>query len=280
MTIGGRRGYLFIRLLIAGIAIATLQPKLCFAQAANSEPKTATAQVLEGLYGFGAFGADYRGRSVSTTKSTKMETALGGVGGFGLGWRFGNGLRAELEGSYRSAAIKSIATVRINGVSLPMSNPTGSLTTAAVMATVKYDIPLPDFGLPVRPYVGGGLGYASVRFANASGYEPVLFHLPYDDTFFGPAVVSFGSADAFAFKAVAGAAFPLAFAPGLEATLEYAYVGSARFDVVKSAVTTANTLVNGATPSGQARDGFVLHDQSVSLGLRYYFGVPSKSEVN
>jgi OOP family OmpA-OmpF porin len=271
---------LFIRLFVIGLAVAILQPTLGFAQTANSESKTVTARGLDGPYAFGAIGADYRGRSLSTTKITEINTAPGGVGSFGLGWRFGDGLRAEFEGSYRSAAIKSISTLRVNGALLPLSDQSGSLTTAAVMANVKYDIPIPDFGLPVRPYIGGGLGYASLRFANAIGYEPFIFHLPYDSTFSGPAVVSFGSADALAYKAVAGAAAPLAFAPGLEATLEYAYFGTARADFAKSAVTTSSTLINGAVPSAVARNGFVLHDQSVMLGLRYYFGAPSKSGVN
>jgi OmpA-OmpF porin, OOP family len=142
----------------------------------------------------------------------KIDTDLGPLGVIALGWGFGNGLRAEIEGSYRSNGISSIATLRTNGRTLPLTNASGSAETYAVMANFAFDIPVHRFGWPVQPYIGAGVGYGWLNFNNAQGNGTTTFHLPDDNTFGpGPDLVSFGSAGAFAYQAIVGMSLPLQF---------------------------------------------------------------------
>ena len=64
----------------------------------------------------------------------QRSTDTGPLGVAAIGWGFGNGLRAEIEGSYRSNSISGISTLRGNGQTLPLSNVRGSAQTYAVMA--------------------------------------------------------------------------------------------------------------------------------------------------
>jgi OmpA-OmpF porin, OOP family len=180
---------------------------------------------------------------------------------------------AELEGSYRSNGISSIDTLRQNGSRLPLTNVQGSLRTWAVMANGEYDIPLANFGvtLPVQPYIGGGLGYAWLDLSDASGNGLGIFALPGHNFFMGPDLVTFGSASAFAYQAMAGFAWPLGFVPGVEATLEYRFFGTARADIPVHRVSTSGDTINGAIPSSSTHNGFVLNDNSLLFGLRYRF---------
>ena len=266
-----------IRLFLIGLIVWIVQPSLGFAQAGNSEAKAAPSQAMYGLYGFGAAGGDFPGGLASTEKSTELYTEPGAIGLLGIGWDFGDGVRAELEGRYRSTSIHGIATLRDTGLLEPLSNPTGSLSSTAIMANGKYDLPVGGFGRGIRPYIGGGLGYASLRFNNAGGLGNTTFYLPLSNTYTSQDIVGFGSGHAFAYQALAGASVPLGFMPGLEATIEYAYFGTARADISVSRVATGDTLVNGVTPSNLTKNGFMIHDQSVTLGLRYYFGASAKA---
>jgi len=141
------------------------------------------------------------------------------------------------------------------------------------MANIAYDIPFHPFGWPLTPYVGAGVGYGWLDFGNAGGNEPVVIHLPNQNTYNGPGAVSYGSAGAFAYQAIVGASVPISIIPGLEATLEYRFFGMARADVPTSAVATNGQIINGATPAGHAHRGFETVDNSVVIGLRYHFGV-------
>jgi OOP family OmpA-OmpF porin len=87
--------------------------------------------------------------------------------GFVLGGAFGlhldrwlHGLRAELEASYRRN--------EINGHWFSSETETGPVrghvSTFAIMANVWYDI---DIGSKVKPYIGGGVGWARSHFGGA-----------------------------------------------------------------------------------------------------------------
>jgi opacity protein-like surface antigen len=98
-------------------ACALLLPAIASAQSVK-EPKP-----VQGLYldlGAGTNIADSRTSSDSTTQ---IGTNPGPVGLVGLGWGFGNGLRAELEGSFR--------VNNVSGVSAPnaLSGASGNLRT-------------------------------------------------------------------------------------------------------------------------------------------------------
>src|ERR1019366_8395821 len=77
-------------------------------------PMVASAQPVTGLYlGAGAgvnFMQDETIKSVGgfATPNNKLETNIGAVGVVSLGWGFGNGLRAEIEGDYRYNGLKQV----------------------------------------------------------------------------------------------------------------------------------------------------------------------------
>ncbi len=109
-------------------------------------------------------------------------------GGYGLG----NGLRFEIEGDYRYNSQDS------NGNRV-VGSPNREQKFGG-MANALFDF---DIGVPYAyPYLGVGAGYMHVDR---------LLNLP--------------SNGAFAYQAIAGAALPIAFVPGLSATLEYRFMG-------------------------------------------------------
>jgi OmpA-OmpF porin, OOP family len=238
-------------------------------------PAMAVAQPIQGLYIGGNVGANFAGTLQSSQGTTKIYTDPGPVGIAALGWGFGNGLRAEIEGSYRSNSVDGISTLRTNGRTAPLSDVSGSVRTYAAMANIAYDIPVQPFGWPVQPYVGAGAGFAWLDTSNAGGNGIATFHLPGNNTFGpGPDRVSLGSAGAFAYQAMAGVALPISALPGLQATLEYRFFGTARVDAPVNRVTTTGDEINGVLPSSSTHNGFEVLDHAVLIGLRYSFGAP------
>jgi OmpA-OmpF porin, OOP family len=75
-------------------------------------PAIAVGQPLQGLYIGGDAGANFVGTVRTEHAATNIHTDPGPVGIVALGWGFGNGLRAEVEGSYRSNSVSDISTLR------------------------------------------------------------------------------------------------------------------------------------------------------------------------
>jgi len=236
-------------------------------------PAVAAAQPVQGLYIGAGAGVNFAGTLSSSQSTTKIDTNVGPLGLVAIGWGFGNGLRVELEGSYRSNSISNISNRRINGLTLPISNVSGNAATYAVMANVLYDIPFHPFSLPLTPYVGAGVGYGWLDFGNAGGNEPILLHLPLGNTYSGPGAISYGSGGAFAYQAIVGTSLAIAPVPGLSVTLEYRFFGMAQASVSRNLVATGGNTINGVTPSSQGHVGFQVFDNAVLIGLRYNFGV-------
>lgn len=247
--------------------------KLSAIAGALLSPAVAAAQPIEGLYVSGEAGANFAGDLQSSHDTTKVDTDVGPVGLAALGWRFNDNLRVEIEGSYRSNDIDGISTLRTTDVHKPLTDVDGSADTYAVMANVAYDIPIRPFGLPLRPYIGAGVGYGWLDFDNARGDGVAAFRVP-DNVIVGrgPDVVRFGTAGAFAYQAIVGAALPLHGLPGLELTAEYRFFGMARVDTPVTRTTTSGELVNGIVPSSSTRNGFVIQDSAALIGMRYRFG--------
>lgn len=177
--------------------------------------------------------------------------------------------------SRRAVGGPAVSRRRANGLLLPETEVGGSLRTYAAMANLAYDIDPNDLsldlGIPLHPYIGAGVGYGWLQFIQAHSNEPALFRLPFNNTFAGPAIVKYGTGSAFAYQALAGASLPLDWMPGLEATLEYRFFGTARADIEARARTTLAVLVNGSVPAGQKLLGFVVHENTVLIRLRYRF---------
>jgi hypothetical protein len=236
-------------------------------------PAAAFAQALPGPYVSGAVGAAIPGGSLRSIRGlTKIDLDTGVSTAVAVGWQFRNGLRAELQGGYQSNNVSDIYTRRINGNLLPLGSVGGHLSTYSAMANVVYNLPVRKYVGSLQPYVGAGVGYGWLDFNGAGGNGNGIFNLPQNNTYTGPNIVKFGSAGAFAYQAIAGAAYPLNRIPGAKLTAEYRYFGMARADVPVTRVASGGNLVNGVVPSVSTHNGFITADHIFMLGLRYNFG--------
>jgi OOP family OmpA-OmpF porin len=173
----------------------------------------------------------------------------GAAGQVSVGYGFGYGLRAEIEGDYFHNDVDghgpNALPQRVNGTEQKYGG----------MANVLYDF---DFGLPVYPYVGVGVGGQAVehdRFYSQPTTAALL-----------PVYVNTQSKGQFAYQGIAGVALPLSFVPGLSATLEYRFLGM--FNPIGP---YDGYTVNRANP-----DGITTHrnfsnnlNNTIMVGLRY-----------
>ncbi len=214
-------------------------------------PVAVKAQPVSGLYvGLGA-GWNYlqnedinrvsvSGVSVNTSGHAKFGSGFVGVGSIGYG--LGNGLRLELEGDFRDNKQHGVSGAAGAG---------GDEEKYGAMVNALYDF---NFGLPVVPYLGVGVGYQHVGLSNGRfyGYNPNFF------------VREQSSQDKLGYQAILGVAYNLPI-PGLALTAEYRFLGIAGNMNYK-------TQVFG--PTG-AFAGKIKYDNdynhSVLLGLRYAF---------
>ncbi len=186
-------------------------------------PAAASAQPVTGLYiGIGA-GANWIGNperfdltgrtqdvtggnfglprnvTVSNVGKANFETGWGGVAS--IGWGFGNGFRAEIEGNYRENEVDS---VRGFGLA-PLGRTGGFQRTYGAMANVFYDFDFANFGLGqsiFQPYVGVGVGYAWTDWRNIRGQSNAPGR--------GGAVIFANDTDGqFAYQAIVGVGTPL-----------------------------------------------------------------------
>ena len=231
---------------------------LLAAAAVGALPVMAQAQPVSGPYVAGGIGAnwqqdtDLKG-SVNNAAGTKIENEfeVGYVGVLSLGWGFGNGLRAEIEGSYRS---NDVSDTKVGGASIQnRASGTGTAVSYGVMANVLYDFDLGAALGGIVPYIGGGVGYIWHDYqdvgASFSNGEKTVYN---------------GDTGAFGYQAILGAALPIASVPGLAVTAEYRFMGTTGHDI--------NGTVN-RTGQAQVRlnsdvDNF---NHSLLIGLRYAF---------
>jgi opacity protein-like surface antigen len=89
---------------------------------------------------------------VPPPNSAKISLHTGGGGSLFAGLRLKDGFRIELEGLYRSMKLSDIA---IANASVKLD---GDGEMFAPMANLYWDLPVYNF--PIRPYIGGGVGYA------------------------------------------------------------------------------------------------------------------------
>jgi len=207
-------------------------------------PVAAQAQPVSGLYVGAGAGANYIVPSGSNSGKLKTDD-VGMLGLASIGWGFGNGLRAEVEGSYRSNDISTASPGgNIRGTS-------GYFRNYGAMANALFDIPT---GTALTPYVGVGAGFiwTEVDKANLSGPGGARYRI--DDT------------DAnFAYQGIAGLA--LAVAPGLSLTAEARFLGTLQ----------PSLNVSRTSAVGPAAGSFKPDNYNVSglIGLRYAFNAPA-----
>jgi len=213
---------------------------------------TANAQAVDGLYIGGGLGVNYLQResiglsSAGGAVSGTVRSNLGPAAVLNLGWGFGNGLRAEVEGNYR----QNSGFNNPQGYGGPASGG-GSEQKFGGMFNVLYDfvgyIPM------VQPYLGAGVGYEGSNWQNAhfmAGTPPTVI------------TASSATKGSLAYQAIIGAAIPIESMPGFAVTAEYRFMGLA-----------GNRSYSGST--GGVPVTFTStndYNHSVLIGFRYAFG--------
>ena len=226
----------------------------------------ARAQFIEGPYVAGALGvnslddAKFRLDSSLSQGMTalgqpnggQLGFELGGVGLLSLGWGFSNGIRLELEGSYRSNQVDSANGAA--GLASPGAHG-GRQDSYGAMGNALVD--LVRIG-PFLPYVGIGAGYLVTSFNDLNGRPGNgSLRLRGDDT-----------GGAFALQGIVGIGFAIDQVPGLTLTAEYRYLESLGPSIPVSYVNAAGATVLSGKADTESRN------QSFLLGLRYAFNAP------
>jgi outer membrane protein OmpA-like peptidoglycan-associated protein len=229
-------------------------------------PVAAQAQPVSGIYIAGGAGINWL-QDTDLTSQGATRTALGNngigqagdasfnvgwVGVLSLGYGFGNGVRAEIEGNYRQNDIDGLSGFA--GIGSPRSQG-GDVQSYGVMANVFYDFDLGP-GAFVVPYIGGGIGYVVQNWNNVNVRNATT----------GGQVNLDGDAGNFGWQAIIGAAFPIASVPGLALTAEGRYFAALTDDVDA----TFRAAGGGATTQ---RGAFEADNTNFSLlvGFRYAF---------
>jgi len=249
-------------------------------------PIAATAQPVTGLYVGAGAGVNITQKQdtvgpnlfgfIVPNSSLKGSTGFAGV--VSVGWGFGNGLRAEIEGNYRDN--------HNNGFTNPNNNNTNLVGIAVGAGTNEQKFGgmvnvLYDFnGLTpwFVPYLGAGVGYIGINekwHFNNNVTAPAGLLFAGSPAFVPGAVRASGNSTegSFAYQAIVGAAFPLPqIAPGLAFTTEYRFLGTTGHRTYTGNAVALTTATTGFTsPAAFRADSNYNH--SVLLGLRYNFGV-------
>lgn len=208
----------------------------------------------------------------------KAGYAFSGAIGYGLG----NGIRFELEGSYRSNPLNT---------SFAYGNPlkySGDDQKTSAILSIDYDM---DVGLPIFPYVGAGAGVAWNTWSRVLRTGTNLIQngpggVPTATTLIGSNAIN-GTQAVLALQFTAGASYPIESVPGMSLTLDYKYFAmpnSRSFNDVLTfscpgGGTTCGAPVGRATPSSGAGYGTynAEYNHSIMIGVRYAFGAPTKS---
>ncbi len=221
-------------------------------------PIAAKAQQVNGLYIAGLAGANLLGESSATLDpTTRNVLGLAGTGDarvnfrvgwaqtFSIGWGFGNGVRAEIEGTWRQNQVDDVRAFNVTSSG-------GRQRSFAVMANVFYEFT----GLGhAQPYIGAGLGYAwidwhNVRLATPSG------------------ALAVNDQDAqFAYQAMAGVAFPITAVPGLAVVGEFRFFGTLNpsYNLTVAPAGTGGLVTRQSVETENYNYSFI-------AGVRYNFG--------
>jgi outer membrane protein OmpA-like peptidoglycan-associated protein len=228
-----------------------LRETLLLSAAMLALPGALHAEQVAGFYVGAGAGANWLSSGTDTADlvtevhQVEVRTEWGFAGAISLGWGFGNGLRAEVEGNFRQNDISQINLSRVGN----LGQPGGITRSYGLMVNLLYGF---DFG-PVQPYLGGGVGYVWHQYDNVHGRGP------------GGVLTLDGTEGAFGYQAILGLAVPIHAVPGLALTAEYRFLG------------TLGTTVDGQIARRNGRVDRVSYDadnfnQSIMFGVRYNFG--------
>jgi outer membrane protein OmpA-like peptidoglycan-associated protein len=197
----------------------------------------------------------FGGTGLAAQSGGTLNPEGGFVGKASVGWGFGNGLRAELEGNFYSNKFNKATYLTYTGASAG-----GFEYKFGGLVNVLYDFT--TLSPYVQPYLGVGAGYEGAKWSNVRVYGGVPGGL-------GSINAATTTKGSFAYQGIAGLAFPIASIPGLAITAEYDFLGlagnrqySALISSTKSALTATGTL--------KATNDY---NHSFLLGVRYNFGL-------
>jgi outer membrane protein OmpA-like peptidoglycan-associated protein len=235
-------------------------------------PRAARAEPVDGLYVGAGAGYDLLQDVTATVDALPGRTGVaahapmtvnwgGGYSFSGaLGWGFGNGVRLELEGSYRHV-----------GQSADGGSGGGRQTQFGVMGNALYDV---DVGLDwMSPYIGVGAGYQAASWSHVAGTAGGI------DEGADPTAIGIDQTlGGFAYQIIAGVAFPIDSVPGLSLTAEYRYLnfaGNRDYRAVGSTPGVSAGFADNITRAHVPPDA----NHSVMIGLRYAFNPPESGPI-
>jgi opacity protein-like surface antigen len=215
-------------------------------------PVLANAQPLSGLYIGGAVGTRAM-QNETTTLTSRLSSGDGGLmtgpgpaASFSVGYGLANGLRAEVEGSYRYKNFKATdGASTVSGVERKYG------TMVNVLYELAAVVPL------VQPYVGAGVGHQWMEESHLKVAHPGMVFNGSGETH-----------DGFAYQAIVGAALPIAAIPGLSLTADYRFMGITGSRNYNGTITYRTLHI----PATVNVDGDTSH--TVLVGFRYAFGKP------
>ncbi len=210
-------------------------------------PVAAMAQPVSGLYVGGGVGYTIltetkgkvtSGNIYSSNGTLKSDGGIGTVASIGYG--YGNGLRAEIEGNFLSQH----TTLKSGGVAGG-----GDVVSYGGSLNGFYDF---NIGSPIVPFVGLGVGYQLTKLNSFSLYPAGNAATPLN--------VSNNEKGGVAGNAFVGAAYNVPGAPGLAVTAEYRFSG-----------VFSNEKFGTNVPGVQLKANNQ-YNNTVLVGLRYAFG--------
>jgi OOP family OmpA-OmpF porin len=219
-------------------------------------PLAAQAQPVTGLYVGAGVGVNFlQQESVSGTvggvtgASGQLKSHIGPAGVLSVGWGFGNGLRAEVEGNWMENKFYSAS-----GFNADVGSAGGFEQKFGGMVNAFYDFN----GLTpwIVPFVGVGVGYEAAYLTGGQVFGPA-----------GSTTIKSATKGGFAYQAMLGAAFPIPAAPGLAFTAEYRFMGIAGNRNYSATFTSGDVSAGGGVRFTND------YNHAVLLGLRYNFGV-------
>jgi OOP family OmpA-OmpF porin len=223
-----------------------------------SVPCLAHAQNISGLYVGAGAGINFlqdehiKGNSLpghAAGLRPEYQPGWAGVGSAGYG--FGNGMRLEVEGNYRTNHLRSNGPIR--GTSDSAEQKYGAMVNAL------YDFNLADYGVNAygaTPYLGLGAGWVHNNWGGMTIHDGA-----------GAVHVNNGVND-LAYQAIVGVAFPVTSVPGLSLTAEYRFVDEPGARKYPSAYASSG----GSYTTQTKGSGDLNH--SILLGVRYAFNAP------
>ncbi|MGI4976199.1 MAG: OmpA family protein [Janthinobacterium lividum] len=169
-----------------------------------------------------------------------------------VGYGFGNGLRAEIEGHYLNNDVNNYVRTAI------ASSTTGHTESYGGLANVLYDFNLSNFGIsgiPVTPYLGVGAGYMWTHLSPLSSV--------FND---GTVLRTGGTNGSVAYQGIAGISYDIAALPGLAVTAEYRYLGQLNQDAYQATYYRGPGVISKGNAKFDDQ-----HNHSIMVGLRYAF---------